>query len=70
MADGSIIIETGLDNTGLEQGIQAMQQTMQRAVTEMQNQLRNLGNDSNLFQIYKVQCKMLEQQQDNNYQVL
>ena len=46
MADGSIIIETGLDNTGLEQGIQAMQQTMQRAVTEMQNQLRNLGNDS------------------------
>lgn len=46
MADGSIIIETGFDNTGLEQGIQAMQQTMQRAVTEMQNQLRNLGNDS------------------------
>lgn len=46
MADGSIIIETGLDNTGLEQGIQAMENAMQRAVTEMQNQLRNLGNDS------------------------
>ena len=46
MADGSIVIETGLDNTGLEQGIKAMEQAMQKAATEMQNQLRNLGNDS------------------------
>lgn len=46
MADGSIVIETGLDNTGLEQGIKAMQNAMQKAVAEMQNQLKTLGNDS------------------------
>ena len=46
MADGSIVIETGLDNTGLEQGIKTMQNAMQKAVAEMQNQLKTLGNDS------------------------
>ena len=46
MADGSIVIETGLDNSGLEQGIKAMEQAMQKAATEMQNQLKSLGSDS------------------------
>lgn len=44
MADGSITIETSLDNSGIVQNMNQLQQTLQRAGTEMGNQFQQIEN--------------------------
>lgn len=44
MSDGSITIDTSLDNSGIEHDVEKAKQTLQRVGTEMGNQFQQIGN--------------------------
>ena len=44
MSDGSITIDTSLDNSGIERDIEKTKQMLQNAGTAMGNQFQQIGN--------------------------